>query len=47
VGPSRLNLGEIAENAREQAERALVGLMRSNADGNALLGPTCQFVVFP
>ena len=44
---ARYGLAETAENAREQAERALVGLMRSDADGNAPLGPNCQFVLFP
>lgn len=46
VGPSRLDLGGTAGNTREQAERALVGLMRSNADGNTLLSPNCHFILF-
>lgn len=45
MGPSRLALGEAVENAGEQVERALVGLMRSNADGNAFLSPKCQLVL--
>lgn len=40
-------LAETAESAKEQSEWALAGLMRSDADGNAPLCPSCQFVLFP
>lgn len=36
----------LAETA-EQAEQALVGLMRCSTNDNAPLGPNCQFVLFP
>ena len=44
---ARYGLAGTAEHAREQAERALVGLMRSDTDGNVPLGLNCQFVLFP
>lgn len=39
---ARYGLAETAEHARNQAEQALVGLMRSDTGGTALLGPHCQ-----
>ena len=44
---ARYGLAETAEHAREQAEGALVGLIRSNTNGTALLSSTCRFVLFP
>ena len=44
---ARYGLAETAEHAREQAEQALVGLMRSSTNDDAPLGPNCQFVLFP
>ena len=44
---ARYGLAETAENAREQAEWALAGLMRSDADGNAPFCPNCRFALLP
>lgn len=44
---ARYGLTETAEQAREQAERTLVGLMRSDVGGTALLAPNCRSILLP
>ena len=49
AGPtwSRYGLAKTAKCARKRAERALMGLMRSDAGGDAPLGPNGRFVLVP
>lgn len=44
---ARYGLAETAEHAKEQAERTLAGLMRSDTGGTALLAPNCRSILLP